>query len=94
MSTESHASYDSALCDHLLGKPYLYLDEMVLFIWDEFQVQVANSSIRRDEGWSKKAAKQKARQRNPEFRDRYFHFISDFFSYHLAYVMNLDVIKG
>jgi hypothetical protein len=25
-----------ALCDHLLEKPYLYLDEMVLFIWDEF----------------------------------------------------------
>jgi hypothetical protein len=26
------------LCDHRDEKPYLYLDEMVLFIWDEFQV--------------------------------------------------------
>ncbi|KAF4262843.1 hypothetical protein CNMCM8812_004371 [Aspergillus fumigatus] len=78
-----------ALCDHLLEKPYLYLDEMVLFIWDEFQVQVTNSSISRAlkyKGWSKKTAKQKARQRNPELRDEYFHFISDFCSYHLVYV--------
>jgi transposase len=36
-----------ALCDHILEKPYLYLDEMVIFIWDEFQVQVTISSISR-----------------------------------------------
>jgi hypothetical protein len=78
-----------ALCDHLLEKPYLYLDEMVIFIWDEFQVQVTISSISRalkHEGWSKKTAKQKARQRNPDLRDEYFNFISDFCSYHLVYV--------
>lgn len=28
------------LCDHLLEKPQLYLDEMVVFLWDEFQVLV------------------------------------------------------
>lgn len=25
-----------ALCDHLLEKPDLYLDEMAIFLWDEF----------------------------------------------------------
>ena len=25
-----------ALCDHLLEKPGLYVDEMVMFLWDEF----------------------------------------------------------
>jgi hypothetical protein len=38
------------------------------------------------EGWSKKTAKQKARQRNPDLWDKYIHFISDFCSYHLIYV--------
>lgn len=27
-----------ALCDHLLEKPNLYLDEMVIYLWDEFDV--------------------------------------------------------
>jgi hypothetical protein len=26
-----------ALCDHLSEKPGLYLDEMAVFLWDEFQ---------------------------------------------------------
>jgi predicted transcriptional regulator len=25
-----------ALCDHLIEKPALYLDEMAVFLWDEF----------------------------------------------------------
>lgn len=25
-----------ALCDHLLEKPTLYLDEIAIFLWDEF----------------------------------------------------------
>jgi transposase len=36
-----------ALCEHLLEKPGLYLDEMELFLWDEFEVSVSTSSIRR-----------------------------------------------
>ncbi|KAF4209653.1 hypothetical protein CNMCM5878_005039 [Aspergillus fumigatiaffinis] len=78
-----------ALCDHLLEKPHLYLDEMAIFLWDEFQVHVTTSSIGRAlkrEGWSKKAAKYKARERNADLRDAYFHFMSDFCSYHLVYV--------
>ena len=36
-----------ALCDHLYEKPGLYLEEMVVFLWDEFQAMVTTSSIRR-----------------------------------------------
>ncbi|CAG8418802.1 unnamed protein product [Penicillium salamii] len=34
-----------ALCDHLIEKPALYLDEMVIFLWDEFALQATKSSI-------------------------------------------------
>ena len=37
----------NALCDHLLEKPDLYQDEMVLFLWDEFRVLVTVHSIGR-----------------------------------------------
>jgi hypothetical protein len=33
-----------ALCDHLLGKPTSYLDEMAVFLWDEFDILVTTSS--------------------------------------------------
>jgi hypothetical protein len=36
-----------ALCNHLYEKPGLYLQEMVVFLWDEFQAMVTTSSIRR-----------------------------------------------
>ncbi|OQD72532.1 hypothetical protein PENANT_c242G05870, partial [Penicillium antarcticum] len=36
-----------ALCDHLSEKPGLYLDEMAVFLWDEFQAMITTSSIRR-----------------------------------------------
>jgi transposase len=78
-----------ALCDHLLEKPNLYLDEMALFLWDEFDIQATKSSISRalaSKRWSKKIAQVKARERNLDLRDEYSHFISDFKSYHLVYV--------
>ena len=71
------------------GRPHLYRDEMAVFIWDEFEVLVTTWSIFRAlkyEGWSKKVSKQKARERNVNFRDAYVRFISDFSSYHLVYV--------
>jgi hypothetical protein len=46
-----------ALCDHLVEKPTLYLDEMAIFLWDEFQILATTSSIRRallSKGWSRK----------------------------------------
>lgn len=78
-----------ALCDHLFEKPGLYLDEMAVFLWDEFQTLVTTSSIRRAlvaEGWSKKTARQQARERNADLREFYLHNLSDFQSYHLVYV--------
>jgi transposase len=36
-----------ALQEHLLEKPGLYLDEMALFLWDEFEVLVTAMSISR-----------------------------------------------
>jgi hypothetical protein len=33
-----------ALCHHLLKKPGLYLDEMAIFPWDEFQMLAMSSS--------------------------------------------------
>ncbi|KAJ5335689.1 uncharacterized protein N7506_005625 [Penicillium brevicompactum] len=45
-----------ALCDRLLEKPGLYVDEMAIFLWDEFRIQVTNSSLKRalaSVGWSK-----------------------------------------
>lgn len=78
-----------ALCEHLLGKPGLYLDEMAVFLWDEFQTQVTKSSISRAlafRGWSKKTTQQRARERNVDLRDAYFHNISEFCSEHLVFV--------
>lgn len=78
-----------ALYDHLLEKPILYLDEMAIFLWDEFTLQATKSSISRaltSKGWSKKTARIKLQERNLDLRDEYLHYISDFQSYHLIYV--------
>jgi transposase len=78
-----------ALCDHLLEKPGLYLDEMAVFLWDEFGVLVTASTISRaltSIGWSKKVARQIAKERNTDLRDFYLHNLSSFRSYHLVFV--------
>ena len=78
-----------ALCEHLLEKPGLYLDEMVIFIWDEFRTLATTSSIRRAltlTGWSKKSIRQRAKEQNAELREFYLRNISEFDSYHLVYV--------
>ena len=78
-----------ALCEHLLEKPTLYQDEMALFLWDEFGKHVTIQSISRalaSVGWSKKAARQIAKERNADLRDFYLHNLSTFRSYHLVFV--------
>jgi hypothetical protein len=65
------------------------VDEMIVFLYDEFNKLFTKSSVchgLKQEGWSNKAAKQKAKERNADLRDTYFYFISDFSSYHLVYV--------
>src|SRR5271155_502363 len=49
-----------ALFEHLLRKPNLYLNEMVVYLWDEFRHHVTKSGISRtlrSAGWSKKNAR-------------------------------------
>nr|KMM64269.1 hypothetical protein CPAG_00621 [Coccidioides posadasii RMSCC 3488] len=61
-----------ALCNHLLEKSSLYLDEMVVFLWDEFNVYTSKSAISRAlslHGWSKKTAQQKVSEHNADLQD-------------------------
>lgn len=77
------------LKEHLLEKPELYLEEMAVFLWDEFEILVSLSSISRalrSINWSKKTARRVAKERNPDLRDLYLHNLSQFRSYHLVYV--------
>lgn len=78
-----------ALKDKLLEKPGMYQDEMVLFLYDEFDILVNISAVSRalaSAGWTKKATRQVAKGRNADLRDYYLHNLSDFKSYHLVYV--------
>lgn len=57
-----------ALLEHLLEKPDQYLNEMVVFLWDEFEVLVTTSTISRtlkSIRWSKKAARRVAAAGTP-----------------------------
>ena len=77
------------LCGLLVDKPDLYLDEMVDFLWDEFRVLVSTviiSRALRSIGWSKKVARQIAKERTTDLLDWYLHNLSEFRSYHLVYV--------
>jgi transposase len=78
-----------ALCEHLLEKPGLCRDEMVLFVLDEFNAQVTPFSIGRAlkaRGWTKKTIRRVAKGRNADLRDLYLHNTSDFHSYHYIFV--------
>lgn len=69
-----------ALGDHLL-EPDLYLHEMELFFLDEFDISVPMSTISEvshRRGWSKKRARQKAKESNPDLCNDYCHLISEF----------------
>jgi transposase len=82
-------SMHEAMLDFLLSKPEQYLDELVVFIWDEFEVLVSTSTVSRElksVGWSKKRARQEAAQRDPDLRDYYLHEISSFDAEHLVFV--------
>ena len=79
----------SALLEHLIEKPDLFQDEMAVFLHDEFNVLVTTSTVSRTlalAGWSKKAARYMAKERNADLRDFYLHNLSAFRSYHLVYI--------
>lgn len=78
-----------ALLEHLLRKRDLYLEEMVVYMWDEFETRVTKSSVSRtlrSAHWSKKKARAIAKGRNADLRDFYLHSISSLRSYQLVYV--------
>lgn len=78
-----------ALREHLLEKPGMYLDEMVVFLWDNFGVFVTPSTISRalaSIGWSKKMFRQIAGERSPDLRDYYLYNLLALRSYQLVYV--------
>lgn len=79
----------SALLEQLIEKPELYQDEMAIFLYDEFDVVVTTPTISRAlalAGWSRKAARCIAKERNADLRDFYLHNLSEFRSYHLVYI--------
>jgi transposase len=78
-----------ALWEHLLEKPDQYLNEMAVFLWDEFGTLIPTSTISRTlkaAGWLKKACRRVTSGRNADLRDYYLHKLSLFCSYHLVYV--------
>ncbi|KAJ5344403.1 hypothetical protein N7452_002407 [Penicillium brevicompactum] len=55
-----------ALCDHLAEKPGLYVEEMALFLWDEFEVLPSPSSVKRAltrAGWTKRKPSREQKNR-------------------------------
>lgn len=78
-----------ALCGHLFENPGLYLDEMVIYLRDESDVCVANSTISRAlaaKGWAKKTTRNQAKEQHAGLRDYYHPNLSEFESYHLVYI--------
>jgi hypothetical protein len=77
------------LRQHLLEKLFQYLDEIVVFLWDELEALVITSSISRalaSIDWSNNAARRVPKERNPDLRGFYLYNLSSFSSYHLVYV--------
>lgn len=78
-----------ALCDHLVEKPGLYIEAMAVFLWDQFRVLPSTSSIQRAlslHGWTKKQAREKAKEQNPQLRAFYQHKLSKYRSDQFVFV--------
>jgi hypothetical protein len=78
-----------ALCDHLLEKPDLYLDEMAEILYDQFDVYSSTyiiSRALRSHGWTKNVARQIAQERNADLRYCYSHQLPYFRLYHLTFI--------
>lgn len=89
----------TALLDHLLTKPDLYLEEMAEFIWDTYALRVSVRIIRRSLkacNWSKKKTKRVARERDPKLRDACLHELSEYKSFQLVFVdeSGCDTLAG
>lgn len=70
---------------------------MAVFLWDENGKHVTIQSISKalaSVGWSKKAARQIAKEQNADLRDYYLHSLSHYSSYQLVYVDEPGCDKG
>jgi transposase len=68
-----------ALLEYLRVWPDRYLDELAIYLADEFDTLVSVSTISRElkrAGWSKKKNRQQARQRDPALQDLYLYTVS------------------
>lgn len=88
-----------ALLDRLLIKPDLYLDEMADFVWDEYDFNVSEHSVRRSLkacDWSKKKTQRVARERDPDLRDACLQELSEYKSFQLVFVdeSGCDTLAG
>jgi hypothetical protein len=82
-----------ALCHKLTNEPWLYRDEMVSFLRDEYEVEVSTSSITRamqSRRWSKKVTRRVARQRISVLWHLYHYNLSRYRSYHLIFSTTAD----
>ena len=78
-----------ALREDLLRWLDQYLDEMVVFLWDKFEVLVSPSTITRalhSIHWSKKRPRRVADERDADLRDFHLHSLAVFKSEHLVFV--------
>ena len=78
-----------AILECLKEKPTLYLDELVIIIYDDFGKRVTKQSLSRtlaSIGWSDKAARQRAKEQNADLRDYYLYSLFPYSSYQLFYV--------
>jgi len=85
-----------ALCTHLWDIPGLYLEEMVLFLWNIFRVLVTTYSVGRalkSIGWSKKTIRRVAQGRNADLRDWHMHSTVDVHSWQFVFVDELGCDK-
>ena len=71
---------EQELLVYLEQHPMAYVDEMVYFLFDEFDLTVDESTVWRHLphlGWSHKKSKRKARQRNAQLRNSWFAKLAD-----------------
>lgn len=69
------AAMGEGLKESLHAKPSMYIDEMVWFLWDEFDCMVSERSVRRwleQQRFSKKLIQRRAKERNQALRDYWY----------------------
>ena len=84
----------TALYDRLSVKPSMTLNDMAVFLREEFDVDVTRYSIRRALQWTKKVTQNIAQEQNPDLRDEYMHEISNFRSDQLVFIDETGVDKS